>query len=74
MKATGMEIIPILAIDPVDNETFWFNGEYFSGGSRLNKVGVFKLAPQYTIDVGVTEIIAPVFFQSWKPGTDNGNH
>lgn len=48
------------SIDPVDNETFWFNGEYFEPGSRLNKVGVFKIAPQFAKDVGVTDIIAPV--------------
>lgn len=48
------------SIDPTDNETFWFNGEYFLPGSRLNKVGVFKIAPQFTTDVGVTDITAPV--------------
>ncbi|MCC8359311.1 GEVED domain-containing protein [Salinimicrobium sediminilitoris] len=48
------------SIDPVDNETFWYNGEYFRPGSRLNRVGVFKLAPQFTKDVGVTQIISPV--------------
>ena len=48
------------SIDPVDNETFWYNGEYFRPGSRLNRVGVFKLAPQFSTDVGVTEIISPV--------------
>ncbi|NJW52932.1 GEVED domain-containing protein [Salinimicrobium oceani] len=48
------------SIDPVDNETFWFNGEYFSAGSRLNKVGVFKIAPQFAKDVGVTDILRPI--------------
>jgi hypothetical protein len=48
------------SIDPVDNETFWFNGEYFRGGTRLNRVGVFKIAPRFTKDVGVTAIKAPV--------------
>lgn len=48
------------SIDPVDNETFWFNGEYFRGGSRLNKVGVFRIAPQFTTDVGVTDIVRPI--------------
>ncbi len=27
------------SIDPVDNETFWYNGEYFRPGSRLNQSG-----------------------------------
>ncbi|WP_029033950.1 GEVED domain-containing protein [Salinimicrobium terrae] len=48
------------SIDPVDNETFWYNGEYFRPGSRLNRVGVFKLAPEFSQDVGVTEVISPV--------------
>lgn len=48
-----------LSIDPVDQETFWFIGEYFGGGSRLNKVGVFKIAPQFLNDVGVVDITTP---------------
>ena len=47
------------SIDPVDGETFWFNGEYFQGGSRLNKVGTFRIAPQFTTDVGITAIVSP---------------
>ncbi len=48
------------SIDPVDNETFWYNAEYFQPGSRLNRVGVFKLAPQFAKDVGITAITSPV--------------
>lgn len=47
------------SIDPVDNETFWFNGEYFRPGSRLNRVGVFKIAPKFARDVGVAAIVSP---------------
>ncbi|RLD50284.1 MAG: hypothetical protein DRJ05_19810, partial [Bacteroidetes bacterium] len=33
-----------MTIDPVDDATFWSIGEYFTGGSRKNHVGVFQLA------------------------------
>lgn len=49
-----------LSIDPVDGETFWFIGEYFQPGARLNKVGVFKIAPQFLNDVGIVDIVAPI--------------
>lgn len=48
-----------LTLDPVDQETFWFIGEYFGGGTRRNKVGVFKVAPQFVNDVGVVDILDP---------------
>lgn len=48
-----------LTVDPTDGETFWYIGEYFRPGSRLNKVGVFKIAPEFFNDVGVVDIIAP---------------
>lgn len=49
-----------LSIDPVDDETFWFIGEYFGRSSRINRVGVFKIAPEFSNDVGVVDIISPV--------------
>lgn len=48
-----------LSIDPVDDETFWFIGEYFGRSSRINRVGVFKIAPEFSNDVGVVDIITP---------------
>ncbi|MEG9327693.1 GEVED domain-containing protein [Salinimicrobium catena] len=48
-----------LSIDPVDQETFWFIGEHFGAGSRLNTVGVFKIAPEFSNDVGIVDIVAP---------------
>lgn len=48
-----------LTIDPEDGETFWYIGEYFKPGSRLNKVGVFKIAPEFDNDVGVVDIVNP---------------
>ncbi|MFD2517169.1 GEVED domain-containing protein [Salinimicrobium flavum] len=48
-----------MTIDPVDGETFWFIGEYFTPGARRNKVGVFKIAPEFDNDVGVVDITSP---------------
>lgn len=48
-----------MTIDPVDDLTFWSIGEYFSGSGRKNRVGVFKLAPDFTVDLGVFSIDSP---------------
>ena len=48
-----------ITVDPVDQETFWFIGEYFAQGSRLNKVGVFRIAPEFTNDLGVVSVVSP---------------
>ena len=48
-----------LTVDPVDDVTFWHNAEYFVGITRVNRVGVFRLAPSQGNDVGITELIAP---------------
>jgi PKD repeat protein len=34
-----------MTIDPSDDVTFWSIGEYFTGGTRKNHVGVFQFAP-----------------------------
>jgi len=34
-----------MTIDPTDDSTFWSIGEYFTGGTRKNHVGVFKFIP-----------------------------
>ncbi|GAB2761254.1 hypothetical protein GCM10010465_02070 [Actinomadura fibrosa] len=49
-----------MSVDPVDEETFWFIGEYFGSAARLNKVGVFKIAPEFNNDVGVVDIVSPI--------------
>ena len=49
-----------LTTDPVDGVTFWYIGEYFVGEQRKNRVGVFRLAPAFQKDVGVSQIIAPI--------------
>ncbi|CAN5143851.1 hypothetical protein BH23BAC2_BH23BAC2_05680 [soil metagenome] len=49
-----------LTVDPFDDATFWHNGEYFEGLDRVNRVGVFKLIPDFNNDVGITAIIDPI--------------
>ncbi|MDA3866564.1 MAG: GEVED domain-containing protein [Salinivirgaceae bacterium] len=48
-----------MTIDPTDDLTFWSIGEYFSGSGRKNRVGVFKLAPDFTTDIGMFSIDSP---------------
>lgn len=48
-----------MTVDPTDDMTFWSIGEYFSGSGRKNQVGVFRLAPNFTTDVGVFSIDSP---------------
>jgi hypothetical protein len=47
-----------LALDPADDKSFWFVNEYFNT-SRKDVVGVFKIAPNFTNDVGVVAIVNP---------------
>lgn len=48
-----------MTIDPVDDKTFWSIGEYFTGGTRKNQVGAFKIASDFLNDVGVVAVVAP---------------
>jgi hypothetical protein len=48
-----------LTIDPVDNVTFWYIGEYFVNAQRRNRVGVFQLEPDDAVDVGIVDIVSP---------------
>ena len=45
-------------IDPSDYKTMWYINEYMNSG-RKNVVGVFKIAPNFTKDVGVVSIDTP---------------
>jgi hypothetical protein len=49
-----------MTIDPTDDKTFWSIGEYFTGGTRKNLVGVFKIASDLAQDVGIISIDSPV--------------
>jgi hypothetical protein len=48
-----------LTVDPRDEVTFWHNAEYFEGVDRKNRVGVFKLAPDFNNDVGIIALFNP---------------
>jgi len=48
-----------MTIDPVDDLTFWHNAEYFDGLERKNRVGVFKLSPDFNNDVGIIAVVNP---------------
>jgi len=48
-----------MVIDPSDDKTFWYIGEYFNSG-RKDQIGVYRIAPSFNNDVGVTSIDAPV--------------
>ena len=47
-----------MVMDPNDDKTFWYIGEYFNSG-RKDQVGVYKIAPNFNNDVGVTNINTP---------------
>lgn len=49
-----------MTIDPNDDKTFWSIGEYFTGGTRKNQVGVFKISPDLANDVGIVSIDSPI--------------
>lgn len=46
-------------IDPTDYKTMWFINEYNNSG-RKDVVGVFKIAPNYSNDIGVISIDTPI--------------
>lgn len=48
-----------MTVDPEDEMTFWFTGEYFGGGQRRTRIGSWKLGTTDPIDLGVSIITAP---------------
>lgn len=48
-----------MSVDPTDNATFWYTGEYISSG-RKTRVFSFKLASEAENDIGVTTLNTPV--------------
>ncbi len=48
-----------VAIDPSDDKSFWFINELVDG-VRKDVVGVFKIAPNFNTDIGVTNITNPI--------------
>ncbi|WP_070136948.1 GEVED domain-containing protein [Crocinitomix algicola] len=47
-----------MAVDPTDDQTFWYTGEYLSSG-RKTRIFSFKLASDYLHDVGITALLSP---------------
>lgn len=49
-----------MTIDPSDDETFWYTGEYvLSGGTRRTRIASFKIANDFNDDVGVLSVDTP---------------
>lgn len=47
-------------IDPIDDTTFWYIGEYFTENTRKNRVGAFRFMSEQPNDVGVTSVLSPI--------------
>lgn len=47
-----------MSVDPTDNATFWYTGEYLDGG-RKTRIFSFKLANEFDNDIGVTALNSP---------------
>ena len=47
-----------MTLDPTDEATFWYTGEYILGG-RKSRIASFKIANDFNNDIGVTSIDNP---------------
>ena len=48
-----------MSVDPEDDQTFWYTGEYLSSG-RKTRIFSFKLASDFDHDIGVSLLNSPV--------------
>lgn len=48
-----------MSVDPVDEITFWFTGEYFGGGQRRTRIVSFRLGTLEPIDLGAVAVASP---------------
>jgi PKD repeat protein len=48
-----------MSVDPADDATFWYTGEYLSGG-RKTRIFSFKLALAYDNDLGINAVNSPI--------------
>lgn len=48
-----------LTIDPTDDLTFWYTGEYFGGGLWRTRVASFRINEEFNDDVGVAALVTP---------------
>lgn len=49
-----------MCVDPDDDQTFWYTGEYISASGRTTRIASFKLASSYPDDVGITALVTPI--------------
>lgn len=49
-----------MCVDPDDDATFWFTGEYMGTSSSRTRIASFKIANDLSADVGPTDVTAPV--------------
>ncbi len=48
-----------LSVDPVDNATFWYTGEYVRTTGRATRIASFKIANDFNDDIGVIALNSP---------------
>lgn len=48
-----------MTVDPDDDATFWFTGEYISNNWKT-RIAAFKIANEYDHDLGVIDVVSPV--------------
>lgn len=49
-----------MTLDPLDDATFWFTGEYIANGEWKTRITSFKIASNFNDDLGVTAVTSPV--------------
>jgi hypothetical protein len=49
-----------LSVDPTDDATFWFTGEYVNSNNTSTRIASFKLANDFNNDVGIIALTSPV--------------
>ncbi len=48
-----------MTVDPTDNSTFWFTGEFIGQNGWETGITAFKVPPKANFDVGVIQLVAP---------------
>ena len=49
-----------MTVDPDDDQTFWYTGEYMDNSNRSTRIASFKLASNLDDDIGVTALNSPM--------------
>jgi hypothetical protein len=48
-----------MTIDPTDDATFWYTGEYFDSNNRKTRIASFRIEPEFDNDVGMISVNSP---------------